>query len=109
MSCSVVLMARTWHLPSCVVTAASPTYSPLGVSSLGRYPSDTLELETSIEMGCLVLALIFKIRANGLISRLNALFASCDSPSINGIGVIGFDAMTKVLCLNEICACSCRK
>ena len=79
------------------------------MSSLGKYPSDTSELETSIEMGCLVLALILRILANGLISDLSALFASRDSSSTNGIGVIGLDTVTKVLCLNEICACSCRR
>ena len=79
------------------------------MSSLGKYPSDTSEFETSIQMGCLVLALILRILANGLISDLSALFASRDSVSTNEIGVIGLDTVTKVLCLNEICACSCRR
>ena len=51
-------------------------------------------------MVCLVLSLISKILAQYLISDLRALLASCDSASINGIGV---------LCLNEIYACSCRR
>ena len=51
-------------------------------------------------MGCLVLALIFKILAKGLISDLRTFLASRDSASTNGIGVIGLDIVTRVLFLN---------
>ena len=77
-------------------------YIPSGVSILGRYPWRTSESDTSIAICCLFLALIFKILGKDLISDLRVLFASLDSESTNGIGVIGFDMVTKVLCLNEI-------
>ena len=80
------------------MTAASPTYSPSGVLSLVRYPSPTSELTISNAIGCLVHAFIFKILAKGLISDFSLLLASRDSASTNGIGVIGFDAVSKVLC-----------
>ena len=49
-----------------------------------------------------VLALIFSILENGLISGLSDSLASCHSGLIKGIGVIGLEAVTNALCRNEI-------